>query len=184
MRPAKRSSGPTRRGKLRPASSASEPNSARHVLERLALEQAGEQEVALLPQRQLVVEVDVGAAGQQTAGLELDERGGDEQELGGDVEVELLHALDLGEVGVDDPGQADLVDVDLLGEDQLQQQVERALVGPVGQLGGDIDRHRRATLLATPAAPMAIIRVFGAVRVSAARPARCKHSSGTKHSRR
>ena len=34
----------------------------RHVLERLALEQPGEQQVALLPQGQLVVEVDVGAA--------------------------------------------------------------------------------------------------------------------------
>ena len=32
------------------------------VLERLALEQAGEQQVALLPQGQLVVEVDVGRA--------------------------------------------------------------------------------------------------------------------------
>ena len=41
-------------------------------------------------------------------------------------------------------GQADLVDVDLLGEDQLQEQVERTLVGPVGQLGCDIDRHDAA----------------------------------------
>ena len=34
----------------------------RDVLERLALEQPGEQQVALLPERQLLVEVDVGAA--------------------------------------------------------------------------------------------------------------------------
>ena len=81
--------------------------------------------------------------GQQPAGLELDERGGDQQELGGDVEVEGLHPLDLDQIGVDDPGQVDLVDVDLLGQDQLQEQVERTLVGPVGQLGRDIDRHGR-----------------------------------------
>ena len=85
---AKRSSGPTCRGTLRSAASASAPKHRDDVLERLALEQAGEQQVALLPQRQLVVEVDVGAAGQQAAGLQLDERGGDQQELGGHVEVE------------------------------------------------------------------------------------------------
>ena len=72
------------------------------VLERLALEQPGEQQVALLPQRQLVVEVDVVAARQQPAGLQLDERRRDQQELGGDVEVERLQPLDLDQVGVDD----------------------------------------------------------------------------------
>ena len=108
------------------------------VLERLALEQPGEQQVALLPQRQLLVEVDVGAARQQAPGLELDERGGDQQELGRDVEVEGLQTLDLGQVGVDDGGQADLVDVDLFGQDQPQQQVERA----VEHGGGDVEGHR------------------------------------------
>ena len=60
------------------------------VLERLALEQAGEQQVALLEAEQLLVELDVFEAGEQAAGLELHERGGDEEELGGDVEVERL----------------------------------------------------------------------------------------------
>ena len=110
----------------------------RDVLERLALEQPGEQQVAFLPQRQLVVEVDVVATGQQPARLQLDERGGDQQELGGDVEVEGLQPLDLGEVGVDDACQADLVDVDLFRQDQVQEQVERALV----DRGRHIDRHR------------------------------------------
>ena len=64
------------------------PEQPRDVLERLALEQPGEQEVALLPQGELVVEVERCRARQQPAGLELDERGGDQQELGGDVEVE------------------------------------------------------------------------------------------------
>ena len=44
--------------------------------------------------------------GQQAAGLQLDEGRGDEQELGGHVEVERLHPLDLDQVGVDDAGQA------------------------------------------------------------------------------
>jgi hypothetical protein len=103
------------------------------VLERLALEQAGQQQVALLPQGQLVVEVDVAVVGQQPAGLELDQGGGDEEELGGQVEVQLLHALELGQVGVDDVGQRDLVEVDLLAQDQVQEQVEGTLV----------DRHHR-----------------------------------------
>ena len=72
------------------------------VLERLALEQPGEQEVALLEAQQLLVELEVFDAGQQAAGLELHQRRRDEEELGGDVEVERLHALELGEVGVDD----------------------------------------------------------------------------------
>ena len=58
------------------------------VLEGLALEQPGEQEVALLEAQQLLVELDVVAARQQPPRLELDQRRGDEQELGGDVEVE------------------------------------------------------------------------------------------------
>ena len=86
----------------------------RDVLERLALEQPGEEQVALLPEGQLVVDVGVGHARQQTPGLQLDERGGDQEKAGGDVEVERLQAFDLGEVLVDDRRQVDLVDVDLL----------------------------------------------------------------------
>ena len=62
----------------------------RDVLERLALEEPREQLVALLPERQLLVEVDVVAPGEQATRLQLDERRGDEEELGGDVEVESL----------------------------------------------------------------------------------------------
>ena len=140
-RPAKRSSGPTRAREAAAGLVGERAEQAGDVLERLALEQPGEQQVALLPQGELVVEVDGRRTRQQAAGLELDERGGDQQELGGEVEVERLHALDLDQVGVDDAGQADLVDVDLFGQDQLQEQVERTLVGPVGELGRDVDRH-------------------------------------------
>ena len=80
--------------------------------------------------------------GSRRRGLELDQRGGDQHELGGDVEVELLHALDLLQVAVDDDRQVDLVDVDLLLQDQLQEQVERPLVDRCGH----IDRHRAKSL--------------------------------------
>ena len=88
MRATKRSSRPAARGNERPAASARRAQRGGHVLERLALEQAGQEQVALLPEGELLVEVDVVAAGQQAAGLQLDQGGGDEQELGGDVEVE------------------------------------------------------------------------------------------------
>ena len=39
----------------------------------------------------------------------------------------MLHALELGEVAVDDARQRDLVDVDLLAGDEVQQQIERPL---------------------------------------------------------
>ena len=105
------------------------------VLERLALEQAGQQQVALLPQASSSSRSTSSRPGQQAAGLQLDERRRDQQELGGDVEVEDLQPLDLVQVGVDDLAQRDLVDIDLLSEDQVQQQVERPL-----EDGG---RHRK-----------------------------------------
>ena len=81
------SSGPALRGTQR-APTRSGPRAPGRVLERLALEQPGEQQVALLEAQQLLVELDIVGAGQQAAGLELDERRGDEQELGRDLEVE------------------------------------------------------------------------------------------------
>ena len=76
------------------------------VLERLALEQPRQEQVAFLEAQQLLVELEVLGAGEQPAGLELDERRRDEQELRRDLEVERFHAVELGEVLVDDPGRA------------------------------------------------------------------------------
>ncbi|MEZ5180632.1 MAG: hypothetical protein R2702_01935 [Acidimicrobiales bacterium] len=104
----------------------------------LHLDQAGERQVALLPEGELVVEVDVGVLGEEPSRLELDERGGDEQELGGDLEVEDLHALELGEVRIHDRGQRDLVELHLLAQDQVQEQVRTALE----HLGLHLVRHR------------------------------------------
>ena len=116
----------------------------RHVLERLALEESCEQLVALLPQRQLLVEIEVVAPGEQTTCLQLDERRGDEEELGGDVEIELLgvggDAIELGEVGVDDAAERHLVQVDLLADDEVQEEVERALEDRGLHLVGHLSR--------------------------------------------
>ena len=90
-------------------------------------------------QGELVVEVDVLLLRQQATGLQLDQGGGDQQELGGDVEIHLRHLGEMGEVGVDDLGERHLVEVDLVAEDQVQQQVER----PLEHVGLHIDRHER-----------------------------------------
>ena len=108
------------------------------VLERLALEQARQQEVALLEAQQLFVELELVEAREQAAGLELHQRGGDEQELGGDVEVELLEAVELGDVGVDDLAERDLPELHLLLEDEVEEQVE----GSLEHRGADRVRHR------------------------------------------
>jgi hypothetical protein len=50
----------------------------RRLLERLALDQPVQQQVTLLPEGQLLVEVEVVAGRKQPAALELDQRGGDE----------------------------------------------------------------------------------------------------------
>ena len=78
-------------------------------------------------------------AREQPPALELDEGGGDDEELGRDLEVESLHRRDLGEEGVDDVGESDLVQVDPLFGDQPQQQVERT-----GEdIGVDLVCHER-----------------------------------------
>ena len=109
----------------------------RRVLERLALEQPREQEVALLEPQQLLVDVDVVAAREQPPGLELDERGRDEQELRGAVEVDPLHGLDLGAEHVDDAREGDLPEIDLFLEDQVEEEVER----PFEDRRRDLVRH-------------------------------------------
>ena len=108
-----------------------------HVLERLALEQPGQQQIPLLPQRQLLVEIHVLATRQQATGLQFDQGGGNQQELGGHLEVQRLHGPQLAQIRVHDDRQADLVDVHLLLEDQVQQEIER----PLEHRGGNVDGH-------------------------------------------
>ena len=115
------------------------PQDQRSVLEGLALDQTRQQEIPLLPQTEFVVEIDLVVVGQEPAGLELDQRGRDQEKLGGDLEVELLHAIQLAEVRIDNLVQVDLVEIDLLAQDQVQQQIERT----VEHRRVDLVRHRR-----------------------------------------
>ena len=76
--------------------------------------------------------------------LQLEQRGDQDEELGGDVEVELAAGLEEVEIADDDVGQLDLEQVDLLAEDEREQQVERAAEDLEVQLelGDDHARHR------------------------------------------
>ena len=78
------------------------------------------------------------AARKQPPALQLDQGRGDDQELGRDLEVEALHRLDLGQEGIDDVSERDLVQVDPLLADQPQQQIER----PCEDVGVDLVCHQ------------------------------------------
>ena len=52
--------------------------------------------------------------------------------------LQRLHRLELGQVGVDDLGERDVVELDLLAQDQVEQQVE----GAFEHRGGDLVGHR------------------------------------------
>ena len=48
--------------------------------------------------------------------------------FGGDINVELLHALHIGKKLRRDAGDGNVVDIDILLADEVEQKVERALV--------------------------------------------------------
>jgi hypothetical protein len=80
-----------------------------------ALEEAGQQEVTLVPPDQLVIVVGDLTAGEQLLGLELDQDGGHQQELGELVEVDLVPLL--GEDAherIDHRQQRDVQHIDLM----------------------------------------------------------------------
>ena len=106
------------------------------VLEGLALEEAGEQQIPLLPQRQLLVGIGVIGVGKQPAGLQLEQHGRDQEELRRHLQVEQPELLEVGHEGVDDGRQRHLVDIDLLPGDQVEQQIEGALEDGCADLVG------------------------------------------------
>jgi hypothetical protein len=65
-------------------------------------------------------------AGQHQARLELEQRRDEDEELGRRLQVELLAALEMVEVGDHHFGQFDFEQVELFAQDQRQQQVEGA----------------------------------------------------------
>jgi hypothetical protein len=68
----------------------------------------------------------VFVARQEQARLQREQPGRHPQKLAGNLEVELLHRLDVGLELVADGGDRDVVDRHLVLADQVQQQVERA----------------------------------------------------------
>ncbi len=94
----------------------------RHLLEPPVLEQ---------PLHQVLARVLLGLAlagrrpRQQHLGLEVDEQRRFVDVLAGDVEVELLHQLQVGVELIADGRHRDVGDLDTVDLDQMQQQVER-----------------------------------------------------------
>ena len=98
-----------------PARGAAEARVAQHPLQQLAGRLGG---------RELVELLDL-LARQHQPRLQLQQRGDQDEELGGGLEVELVARLQVVEVGEHDLGQLDLEQVELLAQDQRQQEVER-----------------------------------------------------------
>ncbi len=121
------------------------------MFERAVLQQPGEQQVANLEQRQVFFVVDLSGR-QQPGGLEVEQGGGDHQERGGLLQVQL--GSDLAGVGdevIGDLVQRHLGDVEAMGEDQLQQQIERPL--EIGQVDVKTVLGWRLTICAGRHAP-------------------------------
>ncbi len=67
-------------------------------------------------------------AWQQHLRLDVDQHRSHVDELGGYIHVEVAYTLDIRKVLRRDPGDGNVVDVDVLLADQVEQQVERAFV--------------------------------------------------------
>ena len=109
----------------------------RGVLKGLGVQQTRQQKVTLFEEREFVIQVDALVRRQQPTGLQLHQGCGDQQKFGGHLQVEVIHPRQLDQVGIDDAGERDLVQVDLIGEDQVQQQVE----GPLEHWCGHFVAH-------------------------------------------
>ena len=98
----------------------------RGQLVRPVLQQPGEQQVARLEQREVLLVLDV-AGRQQPGSLQVEQGRGHDEELGRLAEVPLSRPGDVGDELVGDLRQGDFGDVELAPGDQAQQQVERTL---------------------------------------------------------
>ena len=124
------------------------------VLERPVLQQPGEQQVAHLQQREVLLVVHL-AGRQQPGRLEVEQRRGDHQERGRLVELQLpADRLGVGDEVVGHLVQRHLGDVEAVREDQLQQQVERTLEVGQPDLEAGLLRLRRLRLACSRAEPV------------------------------
>ena len=118
----------------------------RGVPELLVGDESGNEHLARLvgaePLEVVIVLLDAPArqvVGDERGGLDVEQRGRHEHEVARDIQVELAHALHLGEVLVCHLGDGDGADVHALAAHELQQQVERPRVC----LGLDAVAHAR-----------------------------------------
>ena len=95
-------------------------------LEFLVLDQPPNQRITRIFGVAIVLRLEL-EPGHQRARLDVYQRGGHHQEVTRDVEVELLHHVEVVEILLGDEHDRDVVDVDFLLPDQQQQQVERTL---------------------------------------------------------
>src|SRR5439155_18956563 len=75
-----------------------------------------------------------GVRRKQHPRFDVDQRGRHENKFTRKVDIQLLEQMEIVEVLFGDPGDGNVVDIDLLLADQVEQQVERAFV--------DFDLHR------------------------------------------
>ncbi len=122
----------------------------------LALEEAGEEQVPLFPADELFVGLDVAAAGQEAAGLQLDKHRRHDQELRQRGKVDLGPGGDLGHERIDDVRQRNVEDVHLVAGDQLQERIDGALVCGDGDGSGHRSERYRvgAVALCTRPSPV------------------------------
>jgi hypothetical protein len=99
------------------------------VLERAVLQEPGEEDVAGLDEREVLLVLGTGLR-QQPGGLEVEQGRGDDEELGGLGQVPAGLALaggtDEGDELVGDAREGDLGDVELVLADQPEEEVEGA----------------------------------------------------------
>ncbi len=76
------------------------------------------------------------------AGLDLHEGGGHEQELAGQLDIDARQVAERVEILLGDPGDGDVVDVDLLLADEVEQEIEGALEGVELDAAGGLHHGR------------------------------------------
>ena len=84
------------------------------ILERQVHQEPRQEPVSLLCQRQLVVEVDLPVIGKEMAGLQLDERRRNQQELARHREIHAGHHIEVLEILGHEIGQAEFGDLNLM----------------------------------------------------------------------